>query len=141
MKKMTGIEMSARKKTCWLGSVLCYHFRFFKKAISYLFFLYNSLLIFLNMQRNLEGKKKIQTTNSLVYGQCISWQGLYFYYSKRTMLRNVGELEKKMNHLAWLILVVQFTAKYLQGLHTLFWHFGVIITVKLSQVHLISTGN
>lgn len=95
MKKMTGIEMSARKKTCWLGSVLCYHFRFFKKAISYLFFLYNSLLIFLNMQRNLEGKKKIQTTNSLVYGQCISWQGLYFYYSKRTMLRNVGELEKK----------------------------------------------
>lgn len=30
---------------------------------------------------------------------------------------------------------------YLQSLHTLFWHFGVIITVKASQAPLISTGN
>lgn len=35
----------------------------------------------------------------------------------------------------------EISSVLLRHLHTLFWHFGVIITVKLSQVYLISTGN
>lgn len=72
---------------------------------------------------------------------------MYFLAKTVLLLQQKNNVEEcwrigKKNELFFLIdLGCAIYSTSLQGLHTLFWHFGVIITVKLSQVHLISTGN
>ena len=124
-------------------------FQIKKKLISFLLFLYNSLLIFLSTVKEFRKKKDIQQLIHKIYSQYIAWQGLDFYYGNRTMLRNLriwGKHTHTHTHTHTPFGLIDLDCAviyrtYLQGLHIRFWHFGVIITVKLSQVHLISTGN
>lgn len=63
---MTGTEMSAgkKKKNVLIKKASVLSFWIFKKMISFLLFLYNTLLIFLNTAKELRKKKKILTANS-----------------------------------------------------------------------------